>query len=319
MNRKQTYFVLLVAAIMIILSACSSLSESNEPTKIRFAALPVLDTLPMYVAEQEGLFEKHNITLEFIPAGSAPKRDELINSGQADGMVNEVMSTIFYNREETRVQIVRYARTATAESPVFFILASGQSEITNVEQLKGVEIGVSKGTIIEYLTDRILQSEGFRNDEINTIAVPDIGQRMALLGSGELGAAMLPDPLASLVQQQGAVLVIDDSSHPEFSHSTVSFSKTFIDENPNAVQGFLAAWEEAVQLINANPAKYSDLMVARELVPPPLVGNFSVPTFVTAGVPTQAQWDDAINWAIEKGFEAGQASYENSITTEYLP
>ena len=312
-------FVMVLVVILVGLAACSSSGGPTETVTIRIAALPVLDTLPIYVAEKESLFESHNVMIEVIPAGSAPKRDELISSGQADGMVNEVMSTIFYNREETRVQVVRYARTATADSPVFFILAAGQSGITSVDQLTGVEIGVSKGTIIEYLTDRILQAEGFAGDEINTIAVPDIGQRMALLGSGELSAAMLPDPLASLVMQQGAVIVIEDFSHPEYSHSTVSFSKTFIDENPDAVRGFLAAWEEAVELINANPEKYSELMVERQLVPPPLVGNFAVPQFVTAGVPTQEQWDDAAAWVNEKGFEAGQASYENSITDDFLP
>ena len=315
------YRILMVITIIVILglAACSSGADPAEPTVVRIAALPVLDTLPMYVAEQEGLFNEHNIVLEVIPAGSAPKRDEIISANQADGMINEVVSTIFYNRTETQVQIVRYGRTATAESPVFFILASEQSGISDVEQLKGVEIGVSQGTVIEYLTDRILQAEGFTNEEINAIAVPDIGQRMALLGSGELSAAMLPDPLASLVMQQGAVLVIDDSSHPEYSHSTVSFRKDFIDENPEAVRGFLAAWEEAVELINADPQKYSDLMVERELVPPPLVGKFPVPQFVTASVPTQAQWDDVIAWVAEKGLEAGQATYENSITEEYLP
>ncbi len=135
---------------------------------------------------------------------------------------------------------------------------------------------------------------------------------MALLGSGELSAAMLPDPLASLVRQQGAVLVIDDSSHPEYSHSTVSFSKTFIDDQPEAVRGFLAAWEDAIELINRDPEKYSDLMVESQLVPPLLAGKFAVPQFVIAGVPTQAQWEDAIAWVNEKGFEAGQATYENS-------
>jgi NitT/TauT family transport system substrate-binding protein len=319
MNKHRFISLILATALIFGLFACSAQSEPAAPTTIRIAALPVLDTLPMYVAEQAGLFEQQNINLEVIPAGSAPKRDELINAGQADGMINEVMSTIFYNRDVTRVQVVRYARTATPDSPVFFILAAGQSGINTTDQLKGAEIGVSEGTVIEYLTDRILQAEGFTDEEINTIAVPDIGQRMALLGSRELSAAMLPDPLASLVMQQGAVLVIDDSSHPEYSHSTISFRKAFIDENPEAVRAFLAAWEEAVTLINGDPQKYADLMVERELVPPPLVGKFPVPQFVTAAIPTQAQWDDSIAWVKEKGFEVGQATYQNSITAEFLP
>lgn len=314
---KTILLLLLVAA----LTACASQQDqaSLEPVTIKIAALPVLDTLPMYVAESEGLFTKRNLEVEFVPAGSAPKRDELITSGQADGMINEVVSTVFYNREETRVQIVRYARTATPDSPIFRILSSGASEITNLEQLKGVEIGVSQGTVIEYLTDRLLQAEGFSPEEIQVIAVPDIGQRMALLGSGELSAAMLPDPLASLVVQQGANLVVEDSSHPEYSHSVYAFRLEFIQQNPQAVGDFLAAIEEAVALINANPENYSQVLTDQKLVPEPLVGIFSVPQFVTAGVPTQAQWDDVVSWIAEKGLEVGAATYANSINPDFLP
>ena len=60
-------------------------------------------------------------------------------------------------------------------------------------------------------------------------------------------------------------------------------------------------------------------MVARELVPPPLAGKFPVPQFVTADVPTREQWDDSINWVTENNLDAGRASYDNSITSEYLP
>jgi NitT/TauT family transport system substrate-binding protein len=315
MKRRNTLFLMIIT--ILFLMSCSSNTDNN--TVVRFAALPILDTLPIHVAQEEGLFVKYGIDVEILPAGSAPKRDEMINAGRSDGMVNEIVSTIFYNRDETQVQIVRYARTATSQSPIFFILASGENDITTVDQLKGVEIGVSQGTVIEYLTDRLLQAEGFSSDEIRTIAVPDIGQRMALLGSGEIKAAMLPDPLASLVQQQGAVPVIDDSSHPEYSSSTISFRKDFIDQNPDTVRDFLAAWEEAVTLINNDPQKYADLMVSRELVPPPLAGQFPVPQFVTADIPTKAQWEDSINWIKQKNIEAGQASYENSITSEFLP
>lgn len=326
--KKLSIISILTLFVLLLLSACNGAAEAPaesaaeqpaEPVTIRIAALPVLDTLPIYVAQEEGLFEQYNLTVEAIPASSAPKRDELINAAQADGMINEVMSSIFHNREETRVQVVRYGRVATADSPIFFILAAGESGITGVDALKGVEIGVSQGTIIEYLTDRLLQAEGFSDDEINTVAVPDIGQRMALLGSGELPAAMLPDPLASLVMQQGAVLVIDDSTHPEYSYSTLAFRKEFIDQHPEAVRGFLAAWEQAVRKINADPQQYADLMVERKLVPPPLVGQFPVPQFVTAGVPSQTQWDDAIAWAQEKGLETGTASYAETVTDAYLP
>ena len=103
MNKHRFISLILATTLIFGLFACSAQSEPTAPTTIRIAALPVLDTLPMYVAEQAGLFEQQNINLEVIPAGSAPKRDELINAGQADGMINEVMSTIFYNRDETRV------------------------------------------------------------------------------------------------------------------------------------------------------------------------------------------------------------------------
>ncbi len=318
------YLSVIVILSGLMVGACAptpapTTTQNQEPVTIRVAALPVLDTLPMYVAEQEGLFAKNDVKVEFIPAGSAPKRDELINAGQADAMVNEIVSTLFYNKEDARIQIVRYARTATSESPLFRILAAGNSGIDSVDGLKGVQVGVSQGTVIEYLTDRLLQKEGFSAEEIQKIAVPDIGQRLALLGEGELKAAMLPDPLSSLAIAQGAKMIVDDTKYPEYSNSVYSFRKEFIDQNPQAVKGFLAAIEEAVKMINASPDQWGDLLKAQKLVPEPLLATFVLPEFVTAGIPSAEQWADALTWAKEKGFLSTDVSYESSVTDEYLP
>jgi NitT/TauT family transport system substrate-binding protein len=283
------------------------------------AVLPILDALPMYVAQQEGLFDKHGVKVELIPASSAPNRDQLITAGQADGMINEIVSTLLYNKDQTQVQIVRFARTASPEAPMFRILAAADSGINSVEGLKGVEIGISEGTVIEYLTDRLLQAEGLTSEDIKTIAVPDISTRMSLLGTGELKAGMLPDPLASLAMQQGAGLVLDDTKHPELGHSTYAFRKAFIDENPDAVRGFLAAIEEAVRLINAEPGKWSNLLTEQKLVPAPLVGSFEVPKFVGSTVPDETQWNDVMAWMKEKGLISADVSYPDSVTEGYLP
>ena len=290
-----------------------------EPVSLRIVVIPVIDTLPMYVADQEGLFAKHGIKVEFIPVSSAPERDQLIAAGQADGMVNEALSTAFFNKDQIQAQVVRYARTATSENALFTILAAAQSDIQTVDDLKGVEIGISQGTVIDYLTDRLLQAEGFNQDEIETVAVPKIDDRMNLLGTGALKAAMLPEPLTTLARANSARVILDDSSHPEFSYSTITFRKEIIDKNPQAIRGFVAAIDEAVELMNATPEKFEDLMVERKVVPPTLQGKFRLPPFVASGVPSEAQWDDMISWAVEKGLLAKSVPYSESVNASFLP
>ncbi len=310
-------FFSLTIFVGLILGACAP--SAAEPVTLKLALLPVLDTLPVHVAAHEGLFDEQGISIEIIPVSSAPERDSIVIAGEADGMLNEVVSTLFYNKNEVQVQIVRTARAATGDAPIFRILASADSGISSVEDLKGVEIGISEGTIIEYLTDRLLETEGFTTEEIATIAVPKIPDRLALLGSGEMKAAMLPDPASSLALGGGATVIIDDTSHPEFGFSVLTFRKETIDAHPEAIESFLAAIEQAVEKINADPSQYADLMAEQGLVPPPLMGSYQVNPFPIASVPSQAQWDDAVDWALAKGLLENNVDYQDSVTAEYLP
>ncbi len=313
---KLVFSLFTIVVLGLMLSACGA---KSEPGTLKVALLPVLDTLPVHVAVQEGLFEEQGLTVEIIPVSSAPERDQLIIAGEADGMLNEIVSTLFYNKDGVQVQIVRTARSATSTAPMFRVLAAKDSGITTVDGLKGAEIGISEGTIIEYLTDRLLEAEGFSADEIATISVPKIPDRLALLGAGEMQAAMLPDPASSLAVQGGAVVIVDDTLHPEFGLSTFAFRKNVIDANPEAITAFLAAVEKAVELINADPAKYADLMAEQGLVPAPLLGSYQVNPFPTASVPNQAQWDDAVAWAQAKGLLTNDVSYADSVNASYLP
>lgn len=304
--------------LLALLSACAP-AASQETITLKIAVLPIIDTLPMYVAQQEGLFARHNVNVEFVPVASAPERDQLLAAGQADGAVNETLAVMLFNRETIQMQAVRYALRPAPGYGHFFIIASGQSGITSVDGLKGVEIGVSQGTVIEYVTERLLQAEGFTADEIKTIAVPKIPDRMSLLASGELKAGVMPDPLASLVVAQGGVIVADDSTHPEYGFSVISFRKAVIDENPEAVKGFLAAIEEATSALNADPAKYKNVLSEQNLVPPPLLETYQTPPFPSAGVPTVEEWNDALNWLKEKGILTVDVSYADSVSASLLP
>lgn len=293
-------------------------NEAAEPVTLKIAVLPIIDTLPLYVAQQQSLFEKHGISVELIPVASAPERVQLMAAGQVDGTINETLAVMQFNKENVQVQAVRYALRPAEGYGHFFILASGQSGITTPDGLKNVEIGVSQGTVIEYVTERLLQSEGLSADEIKTIPVPKIPDRMSLLASGELQAGTLPDPLGALAVQSGAVIVMDDSAHPEYGFSIYSFRKSVIDANPEAVTNFLLAIDEAIAQINADPTQYTDILSEAKIVPAPLLEAYKVPPFPAAGVPTEAEWTDALSWAKDKGMLEVDVSYADSINPSLL-
>ena len=77
--------------------------------------------------------------------------------------------------------------------------------------------------------------------------------------------------------------------------------------------------DEAIALINTDPTQYTSILSDNNIVPPPLLDAYKVPPFPTAGVPTEAEWEDALSWAKEKGMLDVDVSYEDSVNSSLLP
>ncbi len=308
----------LFALFLMLAVALSACGQAAPQSTIRFAYLPIVDSLPLFVAQKEGLFEKNQVKVELIPVTSAPERDQLVQAGQADGVINELLNAMQFNKDGVKLQVVRHALLADANTGHFFVIASQQSGITDVAGLKNVEIGVSQATIIEYVTTRLLQGEGFSKDEIKYIAIPKLPDRLALVLSGEAKAVVLPDPLASLAVSKGAINIIDDTKNPPLGASVISLTKDLIDKDPIAAAAFLKSIDEAVAMINADPAKYKAVLAENKVVPPDLMDQFTFPVFPGATVPSQADWDDVANWALESGILAVAPAYADSVTGSLL-
>ncbi len=301
--------------LTVLLSACGA--EPQEP--LRFALLPILDVLPFHVAEQNGYFEQVGVQVEGVPVKSAQERDTLVQTGQADGMLTDLISPVVFNQAEPQIKVVRTARQVYPGSPLFRILARPGSAAVSPADLAGVEIGISQNTVIEYITDRILEHAGLAPEQIAVQEVSAIPVRFELLINGEIEAATLPDPLASGALAAGAVLVADDTSIPDLSQSILTFRTETLEDQPEAVRRFLRAWEMAVQELNANPEKYKSLLVEVGRVPESIQGSFQMPPYPEAGVPTPAQLADVVQWALDKGIVANDVPYERMVDDSFLP
>jgi len=303
---------------LLLLAGCSVPAPPQEPKTLKIGVLPITDVVPAYVAQEQGYYTAEGIQVELVPVASGAERDSLIQAGSIDGELNELITTVLTNAgSDVKVRTVTTARRPFPEVPLFFILSSPGSGIEAVEQLKGVEIGISENTIIEYVTDRILQREGFQPDEIAFTNVPRIPVRLELLLNDQIKAAVLPDPLASLAQLQGARVVVSDAVYPEVSLSVLSFREDILKDRPDTVRAFLRAWDKAVADINADPRKFRNVLIKNARVPEPLQDRYDLPTFPEGELPNEAQVQDVVDWAVGKGLIQEPLSYDEVVASEF--
>ncbi len=292
---------------------------SGEVETLRIATLPILDVLPLYVAQQNGYFDQLGVKVELVPVKSAQERDALMQAGQIDGMLTDLIAAILFNQDEAQIKVVRTACKSYPGSPLFRILAKPGSDVKSPLDLAGVEIGISQNTVIHYITERMLEHAGLSADQIKVQEVSAIPVRFELLINGKLAAATLPDPLGSGAIAAGAVLVIDDTSVPDLSQSVLVFATKTVESRPEAVRHFLQAYERAVGELNSNPDQYNDLLIKIGRVPESIQGSYRMPPFPEAGVPTAEQLADANRWALDKGIVTKEVPYERLVDAGYLP
>ncbi len=286
---------------------------------LRLALLPVLDVLPFFAAEEKGYFAEEGVPVESLPVSSALERDQLLQAGEADGFMGELAAAAFFNRDDVRLRVVMTARKAYADAPVFRILAAPGRTIGSPSDLAGVPVAISENTIIEYITDRLLEAEGLEPSRIVSQSVPSIPERFQLLMEGRIAAATLPDPLAQSAMAAGATAVVDDSSHPEFAVTILAFSTDALDRDPEAVRRFLRAWARGAADINRNPEAYRRLLLQKVRVPKNVQDTYAIPPFPIGEIPSAGQWDDVVSWLRGKGLLEGDSPYGRSVTAELLP
>ena len=322
-TKKIRGFILWLFLIIVIsiagfhLETGAQQGKKAEPLKV--ALLPILDVFPFYVAESEGYFVDLGVDVKAVPVASGLERDQLMQSGAIDGMLNEMITTANFNRNRVQVKSVISARKAYGDYPLFRLLSAPGIKFSTASDLAGVPIGISKNTIIEYVTDRLLTAEGLGAKAIIKKSVPVIPERYQLLLQGQLKAATLPDPLAKSALTAGAGEIVDDSAYPGYSVSVLSFHINSLRNKAHAVRLFLKAWDRAAAAINKNPEAFRGLLLKKIRVPKNIQQTYKIPPYPRREVPNAGQWADVMDWMTGKGLLTSALSYDASITAEYLP
>ena len=275
------------------------------------------DSFPFYVAEKEGLFEKHNVAVELQNFSNARDLSTALQGGELDALMTDTVVTGLSIKGGADVRIVAMALGAVPEEGRFLVISAPDSGITAPEQLAGKEIAISNNTMMDYLIDQF--EDELNLGELTTRSMPDLMLRTTTLLEGGVDAAILPDPLAAFAVAEGANVVIDDTKLGEnLSQSVVVVTKENIDDNRAQVEAMLAAYNEAIALINANPDKYRAFALECANVPETLAETYPTPTFTANCVPTEAQIARVNAWLVEKELLTEAYEYEQMVDDTFV-
>lgn len=333
MLRKKSWIIVGLMLMLVMLAGCASsgkqqsgqtsqkeqASQSATNKPIRLGVLPIEDNLPLYVAESDKLFEKAGIKVELVPFASALERDAALQAGRIDGEVADLVAVGLLKKGGTDVKVASIGLGATPQEGRFALLLSPKSTAKVPADLKNVPIAVSQNTIIEFVTDMLLRDAGLAQGEIKKVSIPKIPVRLQMLASGELQAAVLPDPLATLAAKQGAKVLLDDTKLTKnLTQTVILFSQSAISDNKEAIRKVVEIYGTAGKAMTDNPEKYRPLLIEKAKIPAPIKDTYKSPTFTKPQLPKVEDIDRVMNWMVEKKLLDKAYTYNELVDSNLL-
>ncbi len=280
--KHKRLLAILCLALVLAMAACTSVgptaTQTPAKTKLNVVALvgPTGIGLVKLKNDQDKGTAKndYNITFEGAPDSVIGK----ITSGEVDVAVIPInVAGTLYNKTAGNVQIM-----SVVTGGVLYVVENGNT-VKNVRDLNGKTLYASgQASTPEYVLDYILTQNGLKNADIaptatpassatklaNTVAVQykaDHATLAALVASGEVKLAMLPEPFVTTVLAKNPNLRVAldlntawldatkaAGSEVPLTMSALVVRKDFAAKNPEAIKTFLTEYQASVSYVNAN-------------------------------------------------------------------
>jgi NitT/TauT family transport system substrate-binding protein len=252
------------AAAVIAVSLVWWRGAEADPVKI---ALPVssLESMPIYVAQDKGLFKKHEVDVDVIASRGGGEAMKAYLAGEVQIVATGFPEVGLMRARDVDVELF-FAQMSRAP---FALIARKDIGVASAADLKGRTIAVtSPGSLTANLTRYFVREAGLDPDrDVSLVSVGGGGEILGALISKRADAAMLFEPFVTVAVKQGLATIIIDVAEKldAFSSSPLSTSKAFLEKSSKQAQGVFDALAESLAIIHAD--KSTRLEIAKQRFP----------------------------------------------------
>jgi NitT/TauT family transport system substrate-binding protein len=273
-----------IVALALFAAGCAGLiAPASAATQVRVVYIPIVDALPLFVAKDQGFFEKRGLD---VTATAVANQGVVVSSlVSKSAEIGFTVTVSMLQAREAGLQMKALAGAAAFPIPSprnVGVVAKTGSGIKGPADLVGKRVGVIGLRAFHHImVQRWLAENGVDYNKVRFVEVafplgPD------LLKAGQVDAVVSVDPFFKRMIDTGIGYVVGDfmgtvpdGTLIDFYMSTADWAK----DNLAAAHGFRDALAEAADFIAKNPDSARATLGTWTKQPPAVVASTQIPAF----------------------------------------
>jgi len=285
MARRRVLGPAALCAAGMLLTACASTGPAApggaELTNLNVAVVPAVDSAGFFIALYDGLFAAQGLHVHFVPAVSSETviNDQVLSLPTAAPIDISCGNYVSYiqaqeawdSGERPTTQnggMVAADLDIFAEGSIMQAGAQGlyvmpNSDVRSLSDLEGKTVGVNApGNILYLLVASDLTDHGQPVSSVRFAYAP-LPAMAAALKSGQVAAAVLPEPFASEAEASLGVRLLadlDQGATAAFPIQGCAVTRQWAEANPATLTAFRTAFEQGQEIADTNRAAVEKAM-----------------------------------------------------------
>ena len=248
---KNFRLISVLSIAFFLLAACGSQpAVTKSPLRIAVNLWPGL--YPAAIAQEEGIFAKHNVNVELVYYESYPQTYADLVAGKVDG-VSAIVGDELVMSNQMNLNFIFPVDASDGADEVIV-----GPDIQSASDLIGKRIGVKFGTYGELFVRTFLKQNRIAVTDVTLVNISPENAAQAFLS--QVDAIHTYEPYASDTLKKGGHTLFDSSETPNLMLGAMTVPTALIKDRPEDIQAFTDAWYEAVDWMYANPDQVSTVV-----------------------------------------------------------
>jgi len=240
----------------------------------------IIPSLPVFVAQEQGLFDKETLQMKAIALGSSNDLGNALVAGQADILPATSLVPIIHLEIQSpgRVRIFSHSRMNDANA-LDKIVVKEASPLHAIGGLRGKKIGVFPGTAPSHMLSAFFKKHGVDPARVTMVQLPPQAQ-ISSLESGAVDALFAYEPVTTTALVHGGYRQLFGSVYADLLNpcpiGASVISREFERNHPQAAAGAVRALQQGVDYMAAHGTESRALLTKYIKLPPEIASRVNV-------------------------------------------